>query len=666
MLTRHGHSRSDENAWLMTREDPAVIEWLKRENARTEDAFGPIRSLKATLASEIRSRIVPTESSVPAKDGPFLYFHRYEPGAEYPRYLRKHLHGGREELLLDADTLGADHDYFDLAAFEISPDHRQGAFAVDTVGDRTYCVRFIDFESSCVRVDTIDEVTDDLAFAADSETLFFAKHDPKTQRFERICRYRPGQGAPETVYVETDEAYWVGVERSLSGRVLFLTSAATLSTEVWYLPAATPEAAPSCFLARRAGHEYYVCDGCDRFYVLSNRGAPNFGVYECPLSDTSEDAWEAVIPPRDDVLIHELEVFETVLVLTVSAAGQDRIEIVDRVSGSVRDVPIDEAVCSAAPVDNFEYSATTLRYGVESFAVPERVLDFDLLSGQRTLLREEPVPGFDASLYRSERRQLEARDGARVPVSLVYRKDLEPGAETPLLIEAYGAYGAASEALFDLCLPCLLDRGFVYAVAHVRGGSELGRDWYEAGRRRTKMNSFLDFIDVTRGLQAAGLSSPGHCYATGGSAGGLLVAGVANLAPGLYNGIFARVPFTDVVSTMLDPEVPLTTGEYDEWGDPRERGDYFYMLGYSPYDNVRPQAYPHILATASLNDSQVQYWDPAKWVARLRERRTNDNLLLLETALDAGHGGHTGRYRSLDDSTLELGFYLMLERRAVA
>lgn len=657
----HGHVRDDEFYWLRERDNPAVIDWLDRENARADAVLAADRALKDSLLEEMRARIQPETDSVPYRHGPYEYFYRYAPDADYPQYIRQPIGDGAEELLLDAEALASGHEYFALDAFVVSPEHQRAAVAIDTLGDGVYSIQVVDLASGEFLPTLVEQATDNLAWATEN-VLLYTRQDARTRRDCEVRCIDLVTGVDSLVFEEPDDGYWTGVTRSRSGNFLWIQNEATLSTDVYCIATADPALSPRLIRRRETDHEYYVSDGGDRFFILTNLGAENFRIVECPLDDTSESAWREVIAHRDNVLLHGVDVFERYLALSVSEDGLDHIEIVDRQTCERYRVDIDCAVYTACPFDNYEYGALTLRFGVESPVMPERIYDLDLATGEQTLVRTEPVPGgFDASQYASERRLVGARDGESVPVSLAWRKDRDRSMDSPLLIEAYGAYGMSSEPLFDTDLLSLLDRGFVYAIAHVRGGAERGRAWYHAGRRARKMNSFLDFIDVTKALHGEGLSSPRHTYATGASAGGLLVAAVANFAPGLYNGMCAHVPFTDVVTTMLDTDIPLTTGEYDEWGDPRIRADYFTMLGYSPYDNVREQSYPHLLVTASFHDSQVQYWEAAKWVARLRSRKRDHNLLLLRTDLGAGHSGKTGRFQSLEDTALEFAFFLMVE-----
>ena len=663
-LVQHGLSRSDDYYWLRERDAPDVVDYLERENRYTDAVLEPYDGLRRGLIAEMKARIPWNESSVPYRDGAYFYYYRYRKGEEYPVYYRRHGSlDAAEQLLLDVNVMAGDHDYYSVRNFSVSPDHRRAAFGVDTEGRRFFTLRFLDLETGRLLAEDIPDVTSDFEWANDSRTLFYVRQDRETLRHNQVFRHRPGSGPDSLVHEETDPTYWLGIEKSLSGRHLFLVSAATLTTEVHYLPAAEPERPPQLFLRRETGHEYYVTDGEDRFFVLSNAGdARNFRLLEAPLDNTSRDAWIERVPHRDAVLIDSVDVFDRHLVLSTVSEGLSQIEIADRSDWKTSPIEFDEPVYSVYPEDNYDYRSRVLRYTYESLTTPPSVFDLDLATGHRHLQKEEPVyGGFDRQNYRAERHWVTARDGAAVPVSLVYRLPLEKNGSRPLLQYGYGAYGLSVEPEFDSDILSLLDRGFVYAIAHVRGGSELGRQWYEAGRQTQKQNTFSDFIDVTRYLIGAGYTAAEHCYASGGSAGGLLIGAVANQAPQLYNGLATRVPFVDVVTTMLDESIPLTTGEFDEWGNPAERAAFDCMLAYSPYDNVRTQRYPNMLVTTGLHDSQVQYWEPAKWVARLRDKRTDDNALLLWIDMQAGHSGKSGRYRALEDEALVYTFFLLLE-----
>lgn len=659
----HGHERVDDYFWLRDRDDPAVTAYLEAENAYADRVLASHEMLRARLIGEMRSRIPERETSPPYRDGDYFYYARFEAGCEYPIYCRKYGSlDASEQVLLDINGLAEGKEYCSVSGFTVSPDHRLAVFGIDTQGRRFYTLRFIDLETGEYLEHAIADVTDNVAWANDGATIFYTRQDRDTLRDHQVRRFSITDGSDSLVSQEDDDTCWLWVEKSLTDRFIYIVSDATLSTEVHYLPADDPLAEPVLFLAREPEHEYYVTDGEDRFYVLSNDGARNFRLLEAPLGQTQRGAWREVVGHRDEVLIEGIDVFARHVVLGVVERGLAQVEVLDRDSGAMHRIEFKEPIYTVCSGDNCIYDTRCFRFVYESLTTPETVYDYDLVARTRWLVWEQAVPGgFDPGRYAAERLLVSVRDGTEVPVSLVYRKGMRKNGRNPLLLSGYGAYGISVEPGFDSDRLSLIDRGFIYAIAHVRGGSELGRGWYEAGRRSDKLNSFNDFIDVTRYLIDKGYTSPEHCYARGGSAGGLLMGAIVNMAPELYHGVATRVPFVDIVTTMLDSSIPLTTGEWDEWGNPADPADYEYMLCYSPYDNVRVAEYPNILVTTGLHDSQVQYWEPAKWVAKLRAHKADDNLLLLKTDLQAGHSGKTGRYRSLDDTALYYTFFLLLE-----
>ncbi len=665
-LQIHGDVRIDDYFWLNERENPAVINYLEAENAYTESMLTETSGLQKRLVEEMKSRIRQDDVSAPYKHGEYYYYYRLEEGQEYPVYCRrKGSMNAREEVLLDVNKEAEGETYFSVRGFKVSPDHKRAGYGVDTTGRRFYDLRFIDLESGEKLADQIDDVTGIYEWAADSNTLFYVRQDPETLRWDRIYRHELGTGDDELVFEEQDETFSTYVYKSVSGKYIYIASQSTLSTEVQYLQASMPMEQPQVFLPREQEHEYFLTDGGDRFFVMSNENAQNFRVLETPLDNTAKDAWSAVVPHRDDVLIEDVDVFSNHIVITGRSQGLTQMEVIDRNSREVHLIDFGETAFQASSGDNYEFETAVFRYDYESLTTPDSVFDYDLDGKQRRLVKQEDVlGGFDRNDYESERLFVTARDGAKVPVSLVYRKGLELDGRSPLLQYGYGSYGYSIDPTFSSNRLSLLDRGFVYAVAHIRGGSEMGRHWYYDGRQLNKRNTFTDFIDVSKFLIEEGYTSPEHLYARGGSAGGLLMGAVINMAPDLYNGISTRVPFVDVVTTMLDDSIPLTTGEWDEWGDPNEKEFYDYMLSYSPYDQIERQAYPNILVTTSLHDSQVQYWEPAKWVAKLRDYKTDDKLLLLKTDMHAGHSGKTGRFQSLDDAAIYYTFFLHLEGKA--
>jgi len=662
-LERHGDVRVDNYFWLNQRDDPEVLQYLEAENAYADAQLASSAGLRTRLIDEMKARIKADESSAPFRYGDYYYYRRYEPGKEYAIYARRQGSlDADEEILLDINEIAGDEAYFSVSGVQVSPDHKTLSYGIDTRGRRFYDLRFIDLESGQHLADSIDDVTPYYVWANDSKTIVYVRQDPETLRWYQVYTHEFSGDSDTLIYEEADETFSVYAYKSLSGKFIYLHSGSTLSTEVRYVPADAPASDLQVFLPREDEHEYSVSDGIDGFFVLSNENASNFQLLEAPLNDTSKDAWQVVIPHRDDVLLENFKVFDGHIVATGKKQGVGRAEVVDRRDGSIHAIEFDEDTFSLSSGDNYEYDSTVFRYNYESMTRPESVYDYNLVSREAQLVWQQEIPGdFNPANYHSERLFAEARDGTPIPVSLVYRKSIELDGSNPLLQYGYGSYGSSIDPDFSRNLLTLLDRGFVYAIAHIRGGSEMGRQWYYDGRQFEKMNTFTDFIDVSKFLIAEGYTSPEHLYASGGSAGGLLMGAIANMAPEVYNGITTRVPFVDVVTTMLDETIPLTASEWDEWGDPREKAFYDYMLSYSPYDQVRQQAYPNILVTTSLHDSQVQYWEPAKWVAKLRDYKTDDKLLLLVTDMQAGHSGKTGRFRRLEDTARYYAFFLDLE-----
>ncbi len=662
-LEQHGDIRVDNYFWLRERENPEVIAYLDAENAYTRKKMAPLKGLQGILFDEIKGRMKQDDQSAPVRRDDYYYYQRYVEGMEYPIYARKKgSMDADEEVLLDVNELAGNADYFSVSGFEVSPDHSIAAYGVDTQGRRFYDLTFLDLDTGQVLPDTIKDTTSDFEWANDSQTILYARQHPETLRSYRILRHTIGESQDALVYEEQDETNYLDIGKSLSGRFFILGSTQTLSTEMRYLSADHPEAEPTVFLPREDNHEYYLTDGGDRFYLMSNDGARNFRIMEAPLDNTKKDAWTEVMAHRDDVLINNFQVFKDFLAVSVVDNGITQIEIIERASGDRYRIEFDEAVYTAGEDDNVEFDTPWFRYNYESLATPESIYDFNMISKEHKLIKEEVVlGGFDRNNYQTERQFATARDGTQVPISLVYRKGMQKDGQNPLLQYGYGSYGYSMEPWFDADVLSLLDRGFIYAIAHIRGGSELGREWYYDGRQLNKKNTFTDFIDVSRFLIEAGYTSASHLYAQGGSAGGLLIGAVANMAPDLYHGMVTRVPFVDVVTTMLDEDIPLTAGEWDEWGNPADKTFYDYMKSYSPYDNVAAKDYPNLLVTTGLHDSQVQYWEPAKWVAKLRELKTDDNLLLLKTDMAAGHSGKTGRFQRIEDEALNYSFFLSLE-----
>jgi oligopeptidase B len=664
-LQLHGDVRVDNYYWLRERDDSEVIAYLEAENEYTEAVMAPAADLQGQLYDEIVGRIKQDDDSVPYKKGDYLYYHRFEEGGEYPVYCRKRGSlEGEEEIMLDASRLAEGHEFFTMWGFKVSPDAETLAYAVDTVGRRFNTLRFRDLESGEDLPDVIENVTYNGAWANDSRTYFYTKQDPVTLRWSRVFRHVLGTDPARDVLVfeEQDEEFATSVSKTKSERYLVIGSRQTLATEMRVLDADNLERGLVLIEPRQVDHEYRVDHAGDQFYITTNWNAPNFRLMTAPETAPSRDNWTEMVPHRDDVFFVDAELFDDYLVIKERTDGLLRLRIKPRDGGEEHPLDFGEPAYDAWTTDNHELDTTTLRYAYTSLTTPKSVYDYDMKRRQKTLLKEEEVVGdFDKADYTTERLWATARDGVLVPVSLVYRTDLfAKDGSNPCLLYGYGSYGSSMDASFSSPRLSLLDRGFVYAIAHIRGGQELGRQWYEDGKLLHKKNTFTDFIDSARFLVVERYTSHDRLFAMGGSAGGLLMGAVTNMAPELFKGIVNHVGWVDVVTTMLDEDVPLTTAEYDEWGDPREKAYYDYMLSYSPYDNIEARDYPNILMTTGLHDSQVQYWEPAKYVAKMRTLKTDDNILILKTNMEAGHGGATGRMKQHRETALDYAFILTL------
>jgi oligopeptidase B len=663
VVAPHGHARTDEYYWLRDREDPAVIAYLEAENAYAEAVMAGTEELQERVFQEIRGRIQETDMSVPVRRGDYWYYTRFEEGQDHPIHARKHGSlDAPEEILLDANERAEGKRFYRVMT-QVSSGHDLLAFAEDTLGRNIVTLRFKDLRTGALLDDVIDHVTWNMAWAEDNRTLLFARQDPTTLRSYRIYRHRLGDdpAAAQLVYEETDETFRTFVFKTRSRDYLVIGSSHTLTDEFRVLPADRPDGELRVFLPRERGHEHSIDHIGGHFYIRTNDGARNFRLMRTPVDRTAREHWEEVIPHRDDVFLARFDVFRDHLVLSERRDGMTQLRVRGWDGQDDHYVRFDEEAYTVRATANPEVDTNVLRLAYESLATPGSIYDYDMETRELTLLkREEVLGGYDPADYRTERFMATARDGSRVPVSLVYRRDLRQDGPQPLLLAGYGSYGASRDPTFSSIRLSLLDRGFAYAIAHIRGGQEMGRDWYEDGKLLNKRNTFYDFIDVAEHLVARGYTAPDRLYAQGGSAGGLLMGAVVNLRPDLFHGAIAAVPFVDVVTTMLDESIPLTTFEWDEWGDPREPEYYEYMLSYSPYDNITAQPYPNLLVTAGLHDSQVQYWEAAKWVARLRRHHTGDERILLRTNLDAGHGGAAGRYQRWREIAFEYAFLLDL------
>jgi len=658
--------REDAYYWLRddTRTDPEVLAHLRAENEYTAAVLAPVQPLIEELYAEIVARLKQDDASVPVLHRGYWYAARYETGREYPLYVRwPDAQPRTETVLLDCNALAAGEPFFQLGDYEVSPDNRLMTYAVDTVGRRQFRLYIKDLVSGALLEDRLDNVEPDVAWSDDNRSFLYVEKDPVTLLGHRIRRHVLGTPAAldALIYEEPDESFDLTVERSKSERYLFIGSQSTTSSEWRFADAADPALRFAVFEPRADDHEHQVDHVGERFVVRTNWRAENFRIVSVPVAAHADRSrWRDVIAHDPSVFIDEFEVFDTFIAVSERAGGLRKIRL-QRWNGSPHHLAADDPAYTMHLGSNPEIAATKLRYSYTSMTTPVSVFDYDVGSGERELLKREPVIGdFDPARYASEFQWATARDGALIPVSIVYRKDVPRDGSAPLYLYAYGAYGHCVDPVFSSARLSLLDRGFVYAVAHVRGGQEMGRHWYDNGRLLRKMNTFTDFIDCTDFLIAQRYSRAGRIYAAGGSAGGLLVGAVMNMAPHLYGGAVANVPFVDIVTTMLDASIPLTTLEYDEWGNPHESPFYTYMLSYSPYDNLRRQAYPPLLATSGLWDSQVQYFEPAKWVAKLRELKTDANPVLLHVNLEAGHGGKSGRFAHLHEVAREYGFVVAL------
>ena len=661
-LEEHGDVRVDDYYWLRERENPEVVAYLEAENAYMDEMMLDTEALQTELFEEIKGRIQQTDSSVPARDHGHLYYTRTEDGKEYTIHCRmKDEPGAREEVLLDVNALAEGHEFCSAGWIRVSPETDTMVYAVDTVGRRKYDLRFRDLGTGDHLADEITEVTGETEWFNDGKTLIYTKQDPNTLRSNQVWRHVLGTDPTDDVLVfqEDDETFSVDIDKTESDRYIVIESNHTLTTECRLIDADDPMAEPVVVEPRERGVEYHVTHQGERLLIRTNLGAANFRLMEAPVSSPGRGSWREVVAHRDEVLLQEMDAFRDFIVLSERENAVNRLVVIDVTGGASHAIGFDESAHDVWVDDNRDYDSDVLRFGFTSMKTPRSIYDYDMNTQEKTLMkRQEVLGGYDPAEYISERVMVPARDGVEIPMSVIRRVDLPFDGSAPMLLHAYGSYGSSSDPAFDPDVVSLLDRGFSYAIAHVRGGQEMGRWWYEDGKLLKKKNTFTDFIDCARYLIYEGYTSPGGLVARGRSAGGLLMGAISNMEPELFAGIVAGVPFVDVITTMLDESIPLTAGEWDEWGDPRDEVFYDYMLSYSPYDHVEAKNYPAMLVTAGLHDSQVQYWEPAKWVAKLRALKTDDHLLVFRTNMDAGHGGATGRYGVYKEQAEEYGFIL--------
>ena len=664
VLNMHGDDRMDEFYWLKERENPEVISYLNQENEYLKTKMADVKDLQTKLFDETVARIKQTDQSVPYNSRGYRYYTRYEEGQQYPVYCRKKLEpAGPEEIMLDVNQLAEGKPFCRVGGLAVSKDNQILGYSVDFVGRRKYNAQFKNLESGEMLPDQIENITGSLQWADDNKTVFYLKKDPQTLRSYLVRRHKLGTSTNDDVdvYEETDEQFNCYMYKSRSKDYIFLVCSQTLSEEVLMLRTDNPDGEFEVFCPRKANHEYSIDHLGEKFFIRSNEDAENFRLFSTSDQKKEREDWEEIVPHRENVYLSDFDLLDDYLVVSERKDALTQLRVINNDGSKDAYLPFEESAYVVRSSPTPEANTDWLRYSYTSLTTPNSVYEVNLKTGEKKLLKQDEVLGeFDPAQYVTQRLWATARDGTKVPVTVVYHKDTPIDGTAPCLEYGYGSYGSSMDPRFSSTNLNLLDRGFVYAIAHIRGGQEMGRQWYENGKLLNKKNTFTDFIDVGQFLIENKYSDPERLYARGGSAGGLLMGAVINMAPNLYHGVIADVPFVDVVTTMLDDTIPLTTFEYDEWGNPNEKEYYDYMLSYSPYDNIQEQEYPHMLVTTGLHDSQVQYWEPAKWVARLRKTRKGDNLLLLKTNMEAGHGGASGRFDRYKELALRHAFLLKL------
>jgi oligopeptidase B len=667
----HGDKRIDNYYWMNDyfRKGPLsdkVVEYLKQENEYTDTSLADIKDLRDTLFNEMKARIKENDQSVPVFKNGYYYYNRYEEGKQYAINCRKKGSlDAAEEILLDQNEMAEGHPYFHAEAFAVSPDNKLLAYAVDTLSRRQYTIHVKNIETGKVYNDAMYPASPAVVWANDNKTLFYTANNQETLLSEKIKRHSLGTNSDDdkVVYEEKDKANYLYLSKLRSNKFIVITSSATMSTEVYYLDANMPNDTFKVIQPRIKDVRYLVDEQNGKFLVLTNLEAKNFRLMETPVDKTGVDNWKEVVPHRSDVLIEMVYAFKDYYVLRERKNGLIQLRVHNLKTDEDHYLAFDEPTYTADAGDNPEYNTRLLRFAYTSLTTPMSEFDYDMENKTKTLLKEqEVVGGYDKTAYVTERLFATASDGVKVPISIVYKKGFKKDGKSPLLLYGYGSYGYSTNPSFTSTRLSLLDRGFAYAIAHIRGGQEMGREWYESGKMMNKKNTFTDFIAAGEYLVEQKFTSPEHLYAYGGSAGGLLMGAVINMKPDLWKGVCAEVPFVDVVTTMLDESIPLTSNEFDEWGNPKNKQAYDYMKSYSPYDNVANVEYPNLLVMTGLHDSQVQYFEPAKWVAKMRAMKKGNNLLLLQTNMDYGHGGASGRFDYLKEIALMEGFFLKLER----
>ena len=661
-LSIHGHSRIDNYHWINDKENAEVIKYLNDENDYCDKMMSGTKPLQQKLFKEIKARIKETDMSVPYFINGYWYYNRFEQDAEYPILCRKKSSlDFIEEITLDVNELAKGYDYCQVSDFEISADNRIMAFALDLIGRRQYTIHFKDLITGEILTDKIENTNGSMAWANDNKSLFYAVNDSQTLRSYKILKHQLNQDGDELIFHEKDETFTVEIHKNKSRKLLVISSNSTVSTEERILDANKPEGVFSIVQQRERDLEYTSEEFDGYLYLVTNYKAKNFRLMKCSITNTSKENWVEVIPHREDVFLEGIEVFKDFMAVEEKINGLNSIRVIYWNGKAEQVLDFKDPTYTASIGYNPEFETPYLRYGYSSLTTPNSTFDYNTETLEIKLLKQQEVLGnFRSENYVSERLFASTQDGANVPISLVYKKGLIKNGNNPLLLYGYGSYGVNMDAYFSSVRLSLLDRGFIFAIAHIRGGQEMGRHWYEQGKLLKKKNTFTDFIGCAEFLIENNYTNSSKLFAEGGSAGGLLMGAVINMKPELFKGVIAAVPFVDVITTMLDDSIPLTTGEYDEWGNPNEKAYYDYMLSYSPYDNVAAKSYPAMLVTTGLHDSQVQYWEPAKWVAKLRANKTDNNILLLKTDMSAGHGGKSGRFQHLKDIAQEYAFLLDL------
>jgi oligopeptidase B len=660
----HGN-RNDPYYWLRddTRKDPAVLAYLEAENKYARAILGPHQELEDTLFAEMRGRIKEDDASVPTFDDGYWYYTRFETGKQYPIYVRrKGTMQAPEQIMLDGNQLATGHSFYKIGSWAVTRDGKLVAWAEDTVGRNQYVLRIKNLASGQVLADTATNIQPSLEWANDNKTLFYGGKDETTLREDRVFRHVLG-GSHDLVFKEDDGSYYVTLGKTKSKRYILIALDATTNTEYRLLDADRPAAPAKVFLARSKDHEYDLDHLGNRFVMRTNADAKNFKLVEIAAGKQNDrKAWKEIVPHRADTLVEALALYDNFTAVSVRTAGLRKVHVLPK-QGKPFFIDAQDAAYAMTVVDTPDPKAKAVRYEYDAMQTPTSVYELDVATRQKTLLKQQPVPTYDPAKYASEYLHATAADGTAIPISVVYRKDTPRDGSAPLFVYGYGSYGASLEPEFDDERVSLLDRGFIYAVAHVRGGEEMGRSWYDNGKLLAKMNTFTDFIAATEFLVANKYGKRDQVFAMGASAGGLLMGAIANLRPDLYRGIIAFVPFVDAVTTMLDESIPLTTNEFDEWGNPKEKAAYDYMMTYSPYDNVKAQPYPSIYVKTGLWDSQVQYFEPAKWVAKLRAMKRDDNVIVMDTDMSSGHGGASGRFDRLREIARAYTFVLLIKDR---